>query len=37
MNSAIEEYGWKMLCLTLIFQSISAEWAFLYDSVIILD
>jgi len=34
---AIEEYGWKVLCLTRIFQSISVEWAFLYGSIIILN
>ena len=36
-SGAIEEYGWKVLCLTLIFQSISAEWTFLHDCIIILD
>jgi hypothetical protein len=34
---AIEEYGWKVLCLTRILQSISVEWAFLYGSIIILN
>jgi hypothetical protein len=36
-NRVIEEYGWKVLCFTVVFQSISAEWACLYDSIIILD